>query len=521
MANNNSYDKFKAVKKQRLNDFDVNLECSINLETTEQVNKILAVNSIATIGNIEELTGEATVNGSVQVSLVYLTEQGLVCNASYTSPFITKVIDTKINPNSKVFCKVAQADSKVQSVNNNVAKVDCYLNLKAYVINSEEVTYLNGVAENVCTLTEQTDYCMLKGVTNSVWTESLETEVKEEVKQVISCFSEAIVKQVEPQDNCIELTCEIVNTVMYLTSENEIKTVYFKNDAKQDIECEFCDKKSLVEIDLKVDQNNVKNSINNAEGGIKISIDVPLTVCAKVYCNNNINLIADLYSTQDITNSTMVSYENSIVCEPIVFEKKIEGSLSLSADEPRIDKLLSVNYSKAIVTNEYLENGEYTVSGVVSSNLIYYNQDDAVVNSIDVEFPFVIGTKTDLEGELLTDFDVLVEDVDVMVKKGKDVYIDAAIKVRTTVCKTTRGVVMSDVEYSEPLPLKDCAIEIYFAKAGEKVWDIAKKLFVTPETIYMQNPNIQEILENDEKLAIYYKLNLENNIWYIFDINSY
>lgn len=511
MANNNSYDKFNAVKKQRLNNLDINLECSINLETTEPVNKILAVNALATINSIEALTGEASINGSVLVSLVYLTEQGLVCNASYTSPFMSKAIDTKINPNSKVFFKVAQADAKVQSLNNNVAKVDCYLTLKGYVINCEEVSYLSSVSENVCTLMEQTGYSSLNGVTNSSWTESLEVETKEPVKQVVLCSSDVFVKQVEPQDSYIALICEIVNTVMYLTPENEIKTVYFKNEVKQDIECEFCSQNAKAELDLKIDQNNIKNNISDAEDNIKISIEVPLDVCVRVYGDNNLNLIADLYSTQEVTNTTMTSYENSIVCEPIAFEKKIEGSLTLSENEPRIDKLLSVNYSKAIVTNEYIENGEYTVSGVVTSNLIYFNQDDAMVNSIDVEFPFVVSTKTDLDGELLTDLEVLVEDIDVMIKKGKDVYIDALLKVRTKVCKTTRGVVLSDVEYSEPLPLKDCAIEIYFAKAGEKVWDIAKKLFVTPETIYIQNPNIQEILENDEKLAIYYKLDLDKN----------
>ena len=55
-------------------------------------------------------------------------------------------------------------------------------------------------------------------------------------------------------------------------------------------------------------------------------------------------------------------------------------------------------------------------------------------------------------------------------------------------------------------PQKDCAIEIYFAKAGENTWDIAKKLNIKEELLYNQNPDLKEILEKDEKLAIYYKL---------------
>lgn len=512
MTKNNSYDKFNAVIKQRLNDVDVNLECSINLETTEPVSKILAVNVEAGVDQIESLTSEASVNGNVIVSLVYLTEQGLVCNANYTSPFISKVIDKRINPNSKVFLKVCQSDAKVQSLINNVAKVDCYLLLKGFVVNNEEINYLSAVDSDVCTLNEYTNYYSLVGVTNSSWIENLEIQSKENIKQVISSCCNVIVKNVEPDNSFVTVTCEVVNKLMYLTDEDKIKTAYTKNEIKQDIECEYSTKECKIEFDIKIKSNNVKNNIENNEDELKISIEIPLDVCIRVYSINNIELISDLFSTKNFTNTTISSYENSIICEPIYFEKKIEGSLTLSNDEPRIDKLLAVNYSKVIVTNEFLENGQYTVSGVVSSNLIYFNEDDQIINSIDVEFPFIVNTQTEYEGEYLTDLDIQIEDVDVMVKRGKDVYVDALLKVRTKVCRTESGVVMSDVEYTDALPLKDCAIEIYFAKSGEKVWDIAKKLFVTPETIYLQNPNVSEVLEKDEKLAIYYKLlNPETN----------
>lgn len=73
--------------------------------------------------------------------------------------------------------------------------------------------------------------------------------------------------------------------------------------------------------------------------------------------------------------------------------------------------------------------------------------------------------------------------------------------------KKVQGAVISELSFTEQVPQKDCAIEIYFAKVGEKIWDIAKKLFVKPEEIYSQNPMVGEVLEKDEKLAIYYQKN--------------
>ena len=94
-----------------------------------------------------------------------------------------------------------------------------------------------------------------------------------------------------------------------------------------------------------------------------------------------------------------------------------------------------------------------------------------------------------------------------MVKKGRDVFVDAVVCVYTNVCKSNQAALISQLEYKEELPAKDCAIEIYFGKAGESVWDIAKSLNVTPEKIYNQNPDVSEVLENDQKLAVYYQKN--------------
>lgn len=511
MANNNSYDKFFVSNKQRLKNLDIGLECSVNLECTESVTKILAVNVDADCGSIESLTGEASVNGTVIVNLVYLTEQGLIGNASYSAPFVSKFIDTKIKPETKVFAKVLSTDAQVKALNSNIAKVDCVITLKGFCLNNDEVEYLSATGGDVCTLQESTTYNKLDGVTNSNWLENLEISIKEPVKQILTSSCDVYVKNFEVGTNFVTINGELTNRIMYLTDEEEpvVKTVYTKTDIKQEIESEYAQKEAMAEVDVCVVKNGIKNNVTEKENEIKIGIEIPLDVCVRIYSTNTINLITDLYSVESLTNATSVSYDNSVVCEPIVFDKKVEGSLTLSEDDPRIDKLLAVNYSKATVTNENIENGEYTVSGVILSNLIYYNEDDNKVNSVDVEVPFVLNCNIDYDNNILTDINVVVEDVDVMVKKGKDVYVDAQVKIQSQVCKNSNGVVIKELEYTEQAPLKDCAIEIYFAKAGEKVWDIAKKLFVKPEMIFNQNPNAHEVLEQDEKLAIYYQKNVQ------------
>ena len=295
MTNKNSYDKFLAVDKKRLKDAEVMLECSVSLDSNEVVSKILAVNVEGNCTQVEALTGEANANGNIVVSLVYLTEQGLVGNSVYSSPFSTKFTDALINAKSKVFGKVANIDAKVQSLNNNTAKVDCLIRLKGFCYNNEEIPYLSEVSSDVCTLEEQSQFETLSGSLNSSWIENMEIELKEPVRKVLSSSCDVYVKDVTSADSFVSIVCEITNKLMYLTDEEtpKIKTVYSKTDVKQEVECEFATKQSKAEVSLNVLKNEVKNSISEKENEIKkvlVALDATDEVVEEAV-NINANII--------------------------------------------------------------------------------------------------------------------------------------------------------------------------------------------------------------------------------------
>ena len=509
MANNNSYDKFYSANKRLLNDTETNIECSVNLESEEQVTKVLAVDVSGTIQNTESLQGEATANGTLFISVVFATESGLVGNASYSAPFVSKISDSSLKPDSKIFAKVNSCDAEVSSISSNIAKIECNAKVKAYCYQNEEVSFLSQVGEDVCFKQDNVEYYTYCGSQIGEWTESLEAQIKEPVQKILSSTTAVNLKSAECGAGFVSLNCEVVNKLTYLSLEenSQIKTVYTKQVLKQEVECQNVTSESKVEVNLYIAKQDEKTEVEDKDSEVKVNIFVPLVATIHVFDKNTVNVITDLFSTQKYTLASTSSYSSSQVFSPIVFEKKVEGSLTVSEEEPRLDKLLAVNYSKALVTNHYLSNGEYSLGGVITSNLIYFNEDTSVPCSVDVEIPFVVTTQTDLEGEYLLDLNVSVKDVDVMVKKGRDVFVDATVCVYTNVCKTTSSAVISELEYKEELPNKDCGIEIYFGKAGESVWDIAKSLNVKPEKIYSQNPDVTEVLQNDQKLAIYYQKN--------------
>ena len=510
MANNNSYDKFYCAKKTRLNDCTASFECQVKIDTTEEITKVLAVNVNSGLVQTEALNGEANLSGNAFVTIIYLTKTGLVGDATYCSPYSHKVTSSEITTDSNVVARVKDIDCKVTALNGNNAQVQYDIDFSVFVVKNVEVEYLNGTTDDICSTAEEITYQSLAGICKNNWIENIEIGVKEPVRQVLSTTCDVHLTNVDSSEGFVTLNATLISKVTYVTDteEPEIKTVYNKTEVKQEVECEYAKKDTIVEAYAKQNSCEVKTQVSENGDDVKLNISIPLDVLLLVYSTNTVMVTYDLFSTKNILTSTTQSFENTVSCEPIVFDKKVEGSLVLSEDEPRIDKLLAVNYSKAMITNEYIEGGTYNLSGVLTSNLIYFNDEESRPNSIDVEIPFVVSYQTDIDGDVMFDTSVTVCDVDVMVKKGRDVYVDGVLLVCSNVCKSTQGAVISNVESSEPLQEKDCAIEIYFGKAGEKIWDIAKKLFIRPELIYKQNPSLEgDALSEDTKIALYYQKN--------------
>ena len=113
--------------------------------------------------------------------------------------------------------------------------------------------------------------------------------------------------------------------------------------------------------------------------------------------------------------------------------------------------------------------------------------------------------KVEFDNSIILDANVKVFDVDVMVKRGREIFFDAKAKAFVNVARARILGFIDKIEKKELLPDRDVALEIYFAKAGESFWDIAKNLKIPSEIISSQNENLIDPLEKDENIAIYYQ----------------
>ncbi len=495
------------VNKCKLGVEQISSECSVNLD--EQVSKLLSYCVYPMVENVEVLMGEVNVVGKLAVKLVYMTTENQILCRDTTCDFSTKYSNNAIDPSNKVnICsKLIDANAVVLSENN--IKITSIIELHYTLIKQEDLTILSGADETMCISPSELKITSLACYENQEFEEEINFQLKEKFEKIISVDSDIIVKDIVQGINFVSISGEIVSKIMLLSDAETGKITTLSNTEtfKRELEASGSNQDSQIDLFLQVRKDLMKYEVIEQEGTNSLKINVPSKVVIYAYDQSNVNCTEDIYSLTNNIEIVTESFKRVNLGEFEYFESKIEGNLTLSETQPRVDKILAISSPYVLSTNSYIKDGEVFVEGVAFANVIYLNDEEMTTNSIQVEVPFTISEKTsNSEGSEIV-VNQIIDDVDVIVKRGRELYFDAKIKANVKCYKEETDAVITDVAVGEELPERDCAIEIYFGKEGDRLWDIAKSLNVSLDVLKEQNVTVPDILENNTNLTVYYQKN--------------
>ncbi len=496
--------KFNVVKKKKLEKSTFAVEC--NIENNIEIEKILSVCHSAMADSAEVLNGVVNYTGYIDFCVLYLTVDGEVGTLSSACPFTSKFEDSDIAVGDRVGISVSVEDYQIESVTSSNIKIGCTIVQSGELIKSCEVTNISSDDEDICQKEDELLVNTLVGEANETFEVESEISIKEPVRKVICTDSQVTLKNVESGVNFVSVTGEIVTRLLYLTENDRFETSYTTENFKEEVELEGVEREAVSEATLSIRQNAVKCEIDNAEKGITVHMTIPVKVRVVAYLEKAQSVVNDIYSTSCNLNVATSSFEMTKEEPTDMFEEKIDGTLTLDDDKPRVDKVMFVGGSNLNVTNSYIKNGEVFVEGVTKTNVVYLNDESNALVSVVVEVPFVVSDKTNYDDNTQVSVTATLTDVDVVVKKGREFLFDAKIKATVNYFSDNVGAVISGVEMSDAYEERDYAIELVFASAGQSAWDIAKAVKVKEETVLMQNPDVIFPLEKDENIVVYYKI---------------
>ena len=83
----------------------------------------------------------------------------------------------------------------------------------------------------------------------------------------------------------------------------------------------------------------------------------------------------------------------------------------------------------ANLTNTYIKDKTIYLEGIATANVLYLNDEtEGVINSVQIEVPFVTSNQTDLDDETKLSAKISLNNVDIMIKRGREIFFDAKIK---------------------------------------------------------------------------------------------
>ena len=476
--------------------------------TLQDVSKILSVDANVSLKNdVVVVSSEANISGKLVLSIVYADAEGNINCENQVSNFTYKVNNENIDSQTKVVVNAVVLDNDVNLVGGKELKIVTTINFNIMLIKNYQKKCLVDCGENtysklseLSTMFYTKDYC-------ERFEEALDVKLTGGVKKILNNSVELEVKDVVAGTNFVAVEGELFERILYISGEEngELRTITINKQFKQEFEMEGINRDSLFDFTPYISYDEISISIEDNDEETKIGVVVPMLMCFNFFDNSKVMCIEDLYSTKEIVEITKEIFECHKTILPFVIDGKIEGSVMLSDDNPRIDKYLCATNIHAVSTNTYIKDGLVNIEGIANANVLYLNDETGGIMSVAIEIPFVIASPTDLSENSELSSNLCLENADIAVKKGREIFFDAKIKALIGGCEELSFNAVVGAERIGEVEPKDASLEIYFAKMGESIWDIAKNLKIPSEIIINQNPNLSDPLEKDEKVAIYYQ----------------
>ena len=90
-------------------------------------------------------------------------------------------------------------------------------------------------------------------------------------------------------------------------------------------------------------------------------------------------------------------------------------------------------------------------------------------------------------------------------KEEGTIDAEATLKFTFTERLQARARLVASAEEGEPVPEKDCAISVYVPRAGDGLWELAKRLNKSPEEVVESNPDLEFPIREGQRVVIYRK----------------
>ena len=298
------------------------------------------------------------------------------------------------------------------------------------------------------------------------------------------------------------LNGEINLRMFYLTDieSGETAKLDYVLPFNQIIDCEGINENTVNCLNCEVMSYDIRLKNDMLSEKPSVLLDIKLCVTEEGFIISDENIITDAYSTLCVSQPKLeqVMFIEEVTSLIEVHMKKV----SVKVDDGKISKILDIFCENITSEKTYIE-GKIAIKGKINICMFALNQDSIPIfieRSFDYEhIPSMISdyTKLDLRTPKISSMSYRLAD-------DSTVEIRCEIKLSADAKKEELISVVNDVELFEDKPINSdgCALTLYFANAGENLWEIAKSHNTRLDLLLLENSIEKHILDFPQMLLI-------------------
>jgi len=459
-----------------------------------EIGSVLAVYAKAIPADCACAGGEVQYGGRVLLTLVYEDGDKKVCRAERGAEFFHKAEGGQVSP--ACFAKALLSTENVSwRREGSGLYVSVIVNASLAVYGSKQIEYLVG-GENLIVKGENVGLCKTVCVTGE--TESEDEFDCDYVGDILLHSQTAVVHSAVANGGQIDLEGEIALNICVLTGEDGVGSYERLIPFRMQIPAEEAFGKVTASANVTVKGAHLTASTDEEKGRSKLVPSYTHFATCFLHIEEEIAVVTDAFSTCVETELKRANDGGRSLTKQIKCSERVNGAALFSPTVEGEYSLQAAVLPRMEIALKKAENG-MEAEGVVLADVIFVGADGSHRSST-LSLPFVF--PVDVAGDY-AEVEGIVCGLNVRRKKNGETEAEATLKLCVRAYEERKWEYVCEVAEGEAYPVEESAFSVFIPRAGEDLWQTAKRLACDPEELKKSNGHLEFPLKGGERIYVY------------------
>lgn len=459
-----------------------------------EISSILAVYAKAIPADNECRDGEVQYGGKVLLNVVYEDGDKKICRAERGAEFFHKAEGGSVSP--ACFAKISLSAENVNwRREGSGLYISVVVDADISVYGNKQIEYLSGGEDLIV---KKEGVGVYKTVCVSGETEGEDEFDSDYVGDILLHSENAVVTRVDVGAGQLEIEGEIALNICVLKEDDSVCSYERITPFKMQVPSEEAFGHISAGARVQVKSAHLSVTVDEEKGKSKILFAYVLSADCHLHIRDEIFGVADAFSKDVEIGLKKGKGDSRYLTNTVKHTERIEGAVALNPQPDTEAALQSAVLPRAEIVCKKTDRG-MEVEGAVLAEVLFLGADGSR-RSANLSLPFLF--PIDVQGEE-AEADCVVCGLNLRRKKNGETEAEATLKLSVRGYERKSWEYVSEAVVGEVLEKSESAFSVFMPRAGEDLWQVAKRLGCTPEEVQKHNPDLKFPLAEGERIYVY------------------